>query len=140
MPCLELDSIGEIAVPFRMVSGIGVVRVRVFVELRTLTGEWITDTRKGLPILDWIGEPGYDSKVTGEQVAAIVRARLQTLTGVVSVDVTATRSGTTIATVVKVSAEEEGETGVFEVAGVFDPYNTTPAPAWYLVDPATGLA
>lgn len=140
MATLAVDSLGNLALPLRSVSGIEAVRVRVLVRLQTQLGTWLTDTSKGLPIEEWTGGPGFGKGPSAEEAAAVVRAQLETITGVREVQsVDATRSASALTITASVLADEDGEQATLTVASTYDPWDTSPAPAWYVVDSGPGF-
>ena len=140
MPCLALDSNGNTAIPFRMVFGVDVVRVRILTRLNTVLGEWLSDTRKGLPWLRWTGQAGHGAGPTDSEAASTVRRQLAGITGVVEVQsASASRSGFALAISATVLAREDGEERVLALGGTFDPFDTSPASPWYVIDAPTGL-
>lgn len=140
MPCLALDSSNNVAIPFRQVFGIEVVRVRILLRLRTQLGEWLSDTLKGLPWKAWTGHEGVGRGPTSTSATATVRAQLESISGVVEVlTIDTRRTGKTVSISATILAAEEGEEGTLTIGGTFDPFATSPAPAWFVVDAPTGL-
>lgn len=51
MATIDIDTeTGQIKMPMRRASGIEEVRVRAWVEMSTMLGEWVTDTTSGLDV------------------------------------------------------------------------------------------
>jgi len=140
MATLAVDSLGNIALPLRSVSGVDAVRVRVLVRLQTQLGTWLTDTSKGLPVEEWTGSPGFGKGPSAEEASAVVRAQLESIVGVQEVEsVDATRSASALTVTASLIAEEDGQRGTVTVSTSYDPWDTSPAPAWYVVDSGPGF-
>lgn len=86
MATIDIDTAtGEIKMPMRRVTGIEEVRVRAWIELVTILGEWETNTDSGLD---------YQAIFDGAEDEAIeedVQTRLATIPNVQQTDVTIER-------------------------------------------------
>lgn len=136
MPCLALTPSGDVAVPLRRVYGIDVVAVRVSIRLRTFLGEWLSDTAFGLPWQAWIDGTGP----TTLNAAALVRAQLEDTPGVIRVlSCNATLLNRVVTVTAQVLASADDDTGIVNVQGQLNPWDTSGAPAWYMyATPARG--
>lgn len=131
MPYL-LDGFG-VRFPLQPATGIAAVQVRLLTRLRTLLGEWPTDTRIGLPWLSWL-ETGY---VDPSEAEALIRAQLEGDPAVVSVEgVTMQQDGEALGIAAGVQVSVDGVTSALLLVVGPDPYATRAAPPWYLASGA----
>lgn len=121
---LAVDMLGRIAAPLRVVSGRDAVVSRLIVRLRTIRGEWPSDTSRGLP---WLDPPSSDPAVW----AALIQAQVEAVTGiaaVLSVDVRVT--GGALSAVVRARLADDVGGGTIALSSGL--YADTGAPPWYL--------
>jgi hypothetical protein len=134
MPAFALDGNNGIAMPLQYVYGLTVVAQRIRIRLLTGVGEWILDAARGLPYDEWTGADGVRPVLQPERVAAVVRAQIEQVSGVVrvvSMSASATPGGG-ISVVGQIEGTEEGETGLIGIETVPDPLDTFGPPMWYL--------
>ncbi len=77
-----LNANGDLGAFNRIIVGRDLVLQRIGIRLRTFLGEWILDSRKGLPFLAWIAKKPPDPAAIG----AVVRKEIETTPGVLRVD------------------------------------------------------
>lgn len=88
-----------------LISGDDVIYQRAEIRLRTFLGEWILDTAKGIPYIEWSGRK---SDLTA--ISLLIKAELEGITGVARADVrstygTSNRKITTVANVTLVTGD-----------------------------------
>ena len=127
MPAATLDG-GSLRLPAVILTGVELVAQTIRVRLYTLPGEILSDATVGLPWREWLS----DRRTSADVVAARLRALLEQVPGVTSIDsVTASRSGLGIVASARVTVQADGETADLEITS--DPWLTAGAPAWYVV-------
>ena len=127
MPAATLDG-GSLRLPAVILTGVDLVAQTIRVRIYTLPGEILSDATVGLPWRAWLS----DRRTSADVVAARLRALLEQVPGVTSIDsVSASRSGLGIVAAARVTVEADGETADLEITS--DPWLTSGAPAWYVV-------
>ena len=127
MPAATLDG-GSLRLPAVILTGVDLVAQTIRVRLYTLPGEILSDATVGLPWRAWLS----DRRTSADVVAARLRALLEQVPGVTSIDsVSASRSTLGIVASARVTVQADGETADLEITS--DPWLTAGAPAWYVV-------
>lgn len=86
-------------------TGIAIVAQRVHIRLSMFKGEWMLDTRQGLPFVDWLTQKVGRRRL--DEIAARVRREITSTPGVISLDnYSATISGRTIVITGRVHADD----------------------------------
>lgn len=127
MPAATLDG-GSLRLPAVILTGVDLVAQTIRVRLYTLPGEILSDATVGLPWRAWLS----DRRTSADVVAARLRALLEQVPGVTSIDsVSASRSTLGIVASARVTVQADGETADLEITS--DPWLTAGAPAWYVI-------
>lgn len=130
IPCLALLPDGDLALPMRQSTGLDVVVARARIRLNARLGEWLSDTSLGLPWVEW----SNNTSPTASGAAALVRAQLEDVTGITSVNsCSATIRGRVLTVTATASIVADGAAGDLTITATLDPFATTGAPAWYVV-------
>lgn len=127
MPAATIDG-GSLRLPAVILTGVDLVAQTIRVRLYTLPGEILSDATVGLPWRAWLS----DRRTSADVVAARLRALLEQVPGVTSIDsVSASRSSLGIVASARVTVQADGETADLEITS--DPWLTAGAPAWYVI-------
>lgn len=127
MPAATIDG-GSLRLPAVILTGVDLVAQTIRVRLYTLPGEILSDATVGLPWRAWLS----DRRTSADVVAARLRALLEQVPGVTSIDsVSASRSTLGIVASARVTVQADGETADLEITS--DPWLTAGAPAWYVI-------
>lgn len=82
---IRLTADGDITVPTRAVTGINLVIQRVKIVLNRWRGDWIMDSRVGIPYLDWLD----DAIPNPVEIEDFLRAEIEAVEGVITARVAA---------------------------------------------------
>ena len=85
---IQLDENGDISIPTRPCTGEDLIIQKVRIRSETFFGEWILDSRKGVPWLAWLDE----TPPPLEQIEDFLKVEYEEIDGVRRADVTATES------------------------------------------------
>jgi hypothetical protein len=110
MTDLKLKPNGDIYAQSRYVDGLEEVIQRVQIRFRTFAGEWVLDSRVGIPYIAWNGIKGVPFDVISDRL----RLELETTPGIIAVTrFEASKDGDVVEVEARIiAADEEGPVSI----------------------------